>query len=594
MDLIPLREEGVSRRPVLRVNDEARALMDIRTTPVQRRFVEAEIRMVGKVAYDETRVGHITAWVAGRLDRLYADYTGIEVRKGDHMVRLFSPELVSAQGELLESLRAYEELGSSRIAGIREGAAQTVQAARDKLRLLGLKPDQVQRLEETATVEDHVIIYAPMGGTVVEKHAQEGMYVETGTRIYTIVDLGRVWVKLDAYEQDLQWLRYGQKVSFTSEAHPGEAFDGTIVFIAPVVDPHTRTVKVRVNAPNPDRKLKPEMLVRGLVRAGIAMGGKVMEPDLAGKWISPMHPEIVKDGPGKCDVCGMDLVPAESLGYVAPDPESAPLVIPASAPLITGKRAVVYVEVPEAEEPTFEGREVTLGPRAGGYYVVREGLQEGEIVVTRGSFRIDSALQIQARPSMMSPGEGEAAEAVRRPEEPAHQHGPAEGQAVPVEFRTQLNTVWDAYVALHGALASDDADEAATAVAKIQAAVGDVDTQLLEGTPAAAGWDALLPALNGSLEKMHAAGAQLGGIREHLDALSEAVARALCTYANGSAGKVYMLHCPMAAGGEGAGWLQADKEVRNPYYGPSMLNCGEVQGPVLTGKSAGESPHEHH
>jgi Cu(I)/Ag(I) efflux system membrane fusion protein len=154
---------------------------------------------------------------------------------------------------------------------------------------------------------------------------------------------------------------------------------------------------------NPDSKLKPEMFIRAIVRSSVAESGKIMAPEMAGKWICPMHPAVVKTQPGTCDICGMDLVTTESLGYIVDAPKEAPLVIPASVPLITGKRAVVYVQIPDAEKPTFEGREIVLGPRAGDFYIVKSGLMEGDIVVTKGNFKIDSALQIQAKPSMMNP-----------------------------------------------------------------------------------------------------------------------------------------------------------------------------------------------
>jgi Cu(I)/Ag(I) efflux system membrane fusion protein len=203
---------------------------------------------------------------------------------------------------------------------------------------------------------------------------------------------------------DMMWVRYGQEVEFLTEAYPGQVFKGTISFIDPVLNTKTRTVKLRVNVENPEAKLKPEMFVRAVVRAKIAHGGKVMDKTMAGKWICPMHPDVVKTEVGICDICGMDLVTTESLGYVKVDtPKEAPLVIPASAPLITGARAVVYVQLPETEKPTYEGREVILGPRAGDYYIVESGLAEGEVVVTNGNFKIDSALQIQAKPSMMNP-----------------------------------------------------------------------------------------------------------------------------------------------------------------------------------------------
>ncbi|MBC8549054.1 MAG: DUF3347 domain-containing protein, partial [Candidatus Brocadiales bacterium] len=258
---------------------------------------------------------------------------------------------------------------------------------------------------------------------------------------------------LDAYESDLVWLRYGQEISFTTEAYPGEGFIGRIAFIEPVLNEKTRTVKVRVNVPNISGKLKPEMFVHGVVRTQISTGGRVVDPYLAGKWIGPMHPEIVKSNPGNCDICGMPLVRAESLGYVSVDSkeESKPLVIPVSAALVTGTRAIVYVELPDTDLPTFEGREIVLGPRAGDYYLVRSGLKEGEIVVTNGNFKIDSAVQIQAKPSMMTPEGGGGG---------GHHHGgggkplkAGQGEmmapgSVPAEFHSQLQTLESAYEAV--------------------------------------------------------------------------------------------------------------------------------------------------
>ena len=405
MDLIPLTMDtgaGIGPRG-LEVSEEAAKLMEIETSVVERKFVSAEIRMVGKIDYDETRLKNITAWVPGRIDRLYVDFTGITVNKGDHMVYLYSPELLSAQAELLQAVKAVQNIKPESSELITRSILATLEAVREKLRLLGLTKKQIEDIEKIGQPVDHLTIYAPMGGVVIERHATEGMYVGTGSKIYTIADLSHLWVKLDAYESDMMWIRYGQQVEFTTEAYPGEVFKGKISFIDPVLNATTRTVKLRVNVDNPEGKLKPQMFVKAIVRSSVAVGGRVMATEMAGKWICPMHPDVVKTQAGSCDICGMDLVTTESLGYVKADtPKEAPLVIPASAPLITGKRAVVYVQLPDKERPTYEGREIVLGPRAGDYYIVESGLTEGEVVVTNGNFKIDSALQIQAKPSMMS------------------------------------------------------------------------------------------------------------------------------------------------------------------------------------------------
>ena len=407
MDLIPLKQSEIEKNRI-EFSEAAIKLMEVETSPVVRKFVTAQIRLTGKIDYDETRVKYITSWVSGRIDRLFVDYTGIKVNKNDHMVYIYSPELISAQAELLQALKAIQSikpdnLKADSLESVSKSILATRDAAREKLRLLGLRPEQITEIENNGKPLDHITIYSPIGGVVIEKNATEGMYVQTGTKIYKIADLSQVWVKLDAYESDMMWIRYGQEVDFTVEAYPGEVFKGKISFIDPVLDPKTRTVKIRVNVENPEDKLKPEMFVRAIVNSEIAKSGMVMDEQMAGKWICPMHLDIVKDSPGTCDICGMDLVKAESLGFVTAEVNEPPLVVPATAVLITGKRAIVYVKVPDTEKPTYEGREVILGPKAGDYYIIDSGLKEGDIVVTNGNFKIDSEMQIRAKPSMMNP-----------------------------------------------------------------------------------------------------------------------------------------------------------------------------------------------
>lgn len=403
MDLVPVRESADGVRTVS-ISSEIKSLMNVQVSPVRRQYVTAEVRMVGKVDYDETRLAHITAWVPGRLERMFVDFTGVEVNQGDHMVQIYSESLYTAQEELLAVTKRDRPLSTSRFIE----PLDLAESAREKLRLLGLTTEQIQTIEQRGKSSETVTIYSPAGGVVVAKNKQEGDRVQTGDRIYTVADLKVLWVQMDAYESDLAWLRYGQDVEFTTEAYPGEVFRGRIAFIDPVLNEDTRTVKVRVNVPNEDGRLKPEMFVRAVVQSNIASGGRVLNASLAGKWISPMHPEIIKDQPGDCDICGMPLVRAESLGYVSAEPTNAakPLIVPVKAVLLTGTRAIVYVQVPDAEKPTYEGREIVIGPRAGDFYLVKSGLIEGDLVVTNGNFKLDSALQISAKPSMMTPQGG--------------------------------------------------------------------------------------------------------------------------------------------------------------------------------------------
>ncbi|NQV27928.1 MAG: efflux RND transporter periplasmic adaptor subunit, partial [Rhodopirellula sp.] len=363
MNLVPVKKSAAGVRTIS-ISPDVMKLMNIQTVPVTHRYVTAEVRMVGKIEYDGTRLAHITAWVSGRLDRLFVDYIGIEVKKGDHMVSIYSEELYSAQTELIEALK-YRQARPTTSTGLSQ-PIDMVASVREKLRLLGLTAEQIEAIEQLGKPNDHVTIYSPVGGIVIDKLKQEGDRVRTGDRIYTVADLSHLWMKMDAYESDLAWLRYGQKVEFTTEAYPGEVFKGRVAFIDPILNEATRTVKVRVNVSNEDGRLKPEMFVRAIIQSKIAAGGRVLDSSLAGKWVSPMHPEIVKDEPGNCDVCGMPLVRAETLGYVTAEPSDVarPLVIPVTAALLTGTRAIVYVQIPNAEEPTYEGREIVLGPRA--------------------------------------------------------------------------------------------------------------------------------------------------------------------------------------------------------------------------------------
>lgn len=403
MDLVIRAEAAGTGEYVM--SEAAVKLAEIQTTPVEKKFVAAKVRLVGKVALDETRVKNITARFPGRLDRLYVDYTGVPVKKNEHLVEIYSPDLLTAQQELLQAKKSFDELPADTNKSLRDVIKSTLGAAREKLRLWDLGKEQIAEIEKLQQPSDSMTINAPLGGIVIAKHAVEGSYIKTGMPIYTIADLSRLWVKIDAYESDMRWLHFGQNVDFEVEAFPGKTFSGKISFIDPVLDPKTRTVKLRVNVDNAESLLKPEMFVRATISVTVGDGGRIITASLKGKWICPMHPEVISDTTGSCRICGMALAAAEKLGLAGGITPEAGLVIPASAALITGKRAIVYVRKSQEKGamPTFEGREVILAGRAGGYYLVKSGLAEGELVVTNGNFKIDSAMQISQSSSMMNP-----------------------------------------------------------------------------------------------------------------------------------------------------------------------------------------------
>jgi len=585
MDLVPIKQcdsggQGVRE---LKLSDRAIKLAGIQISSVKRQYVSAKIRLVGKVVYDETRLKDITARVPGRVDRLYVDYTGIQVKKGDHLVSLYSPQLITAQQELLEA---------------RILSSQTLEIVREKLHLWGLTGKQIKEIEKRGKARDHLTIYSPSGGIVVQKNVSEGKYVNTGTRIYTIADLSRVWVKLDAYESDLPRIRYGQRVEFETEAFPGEIFAGKIAFIDPVLNQQTRTVKVRINVLNADRRLKPEMFVRALIHSKVSATGKVMDEDLMGKWISPMHPEIVKDGPGKCDICGMPLVLAEKLGYVnkKSEDEETPLVIPASAPLLTGTRAVVYIKLPD-KEGSFEGREVKLGPRAGDFYIVKEGLREGDLVVVNGAFKLDSDLQIQAKPSMMNPEGGVPVSTHHHHIEEQEQNvtgsdsigevkkdqkKPAQKKDIPIVFKKSIGKLTATYLDVQRALSQDNFKMAKEKSKTIADQLKNTDMNLLSGRTHNQ-WMKIRREIEKSIDAFNNA-SNINDTRTFFASISDQMTTIIKHFGVDAKKDIYLIHCPMALDNQGAFWLQDSTEVQNPYFGASMLKCHDSKEIIVPKK----------
>jgi Cu(I)/Ag(I) efflux system membrane fusion protein len=351
---------------------------------------------VGQIEYDQERVATIAAYIDGRLEELLAEYIGIRVSKGDPLAVLYSPQLYSAQVEYLSSL------ASPALSALAGDNQRLSEVARDKLSELGMTDAQIEALRTSRKAQKRLRIASPMGGTVIEKFKVEGDYIQTGEPIYRVADLSTVWLMLDLYPSDAAAVRFGQQVEADVQSLPGQVFTGRVAFVDPVVDSQTRTVEVRVEMPNEVGRLKPGDYATATIRVPAVPQNVVYDSALADKWISPMHPQIIRDEPGKCPICGMELVPTAELGYASqPVPEHESIVVPRSAVLMAADNSVVYLET---EPGVFELRQVHVAALTDTQAVIQEGLTEGETVATDGNFLIDSQMQLAGKPSLMDPG----------------------------------------------------------------------------------------------------------------------------------------------------------------------------------------------
>jgi len=320
-------------------------LAGVKTFEVTPRSLTREIQAVGRIDYDEKRLAFVSARVAGRIDRLYVNFTGTTVERGQPLLELYSPDLVSAQQEYLLALTTLERISKSPQPEIVEGTRSLVEAARKRLLLWGITDEQIGELKNRREPRIHMTILSPITGTVIEKKALEGKYVAAGEPLYTIADLSSIWMLAEVYEYEMGLVRLDQEVEITTPTYSDRPFKGKISFINPSLEEKTRTVKVRADVPNPDGRLKPGMFVRA-------------------RLVTP-------------------------LGRV--------LAVPTSAILDAGVHKFTYVEKGHSRGHTiFERRAVRIGPEANGYYPVLAGLSPGEKVVTAANFLIDSQVQLEA------------------------------------------------------------------------------------------------------------------------------------------------------------------------------------------------------
>ena len=383
------------------VTPASRRLAGIETVAARRVPRTQVVRGVGRLDYDEASRKSLASYVDGRLEKLFADYTGVQVAAGDALAVVYSPQLYAAQVELLLARQAMTASRSSDLSRVVEANAKLYASSRQKLLEMGLTASQVEDLEAGGTADSRLTLIAPISGTVVAKNVVEGAYLAEGDVIYQLADLTSLWLMLELFPEDAAVVHYGARVDAELQSYPGERFTGRVSFVDPVVDPQTQTVGVRVVMPNTDGRLRVGDYAKASIELQLGSDGTVYDPELAGRWIGPRHPHVVAEQPGDCPICGMPLVPASSLGFTD-DPAAMPavVVVPRDAVLRASGRSVVYVE---SSPGRFELREVVVGPVVNDEIVVQEGLAEGEEVARRGNFLIDSQMQLVGNPSLIDP-----------------------------------------------------------------------------------------------------------------------------------------------------------------------------------------------
>jgi membrane fusion protein, copper/silver efflux system len=518
--------KGIPGRAPVDLTAQQQQLINIRVTPVVESDAAQTIRAVGTIAYDATQVADVNARVMGWVEKLYADKPGQAVQAGQPLMALYSPDLYSAQKEYLlawERVHEGQERATngqsaqlrSYLAANRDSAASLLESARKRLELWEISAEQIKRLEETRSPENTLELAAPITGVVLEKKVFPKQMIQAGMMLYRIADLSQVWLEIEVYEYELPLLQVGQSVSVRVDAVPGETFDGKVDFIYPYLENKTRTTKVRVVLPNPDGRLRPAMYAH--VETRVELGRQ--------------------------------------------------LLVPAGAVFDTGKRQYVFVK---QDEGIFVPKEVVLGPKSQDRFVVRKGVEAGDMVVIDGNFLLDSESQLKAAAS------GSADDAPSA----AHQHM-SMTMPLPAEAGELFGPLIKDYLSMQDALAQDSTTDLKAAADRMLA-----QTDLILGSDVAPtgmieDYREGLSKLQKQLQSFSAP--DLETARAGFGHISDSLASQLAHFVPPMEEPLTLASCPMWKKSPGR-WLQSGEELRNPFMGQKMLTCGETQMVIGEGK----------
>jgi len=516
MDLIPAITSNESfNTNEFKLTKNAMALANIKTSiiGVNKAGINGT-QISGKIEVNEDKTATQPAHFNGRIDKLFVNSIGEKVKKGQAIAQIYSPELVAAQQELIT---AYN---------IRETQPKLYKAVRNKFKNLKIHGNQLSEIETSGQVKTQFTIYSHVSGVVSEIIVNEGAHIMDGHPIFKVTNLSSVWVNFDVYENQISQFKIGQEVVVKTSAYPNKEFKTKISFIDPVFNKKTRTVIVRTTLDNKNNLLKPGMFVKGTVK-GVALD------------------------------------------------ELSELSIPSSAILWTGKRSVVYVKT-DPVEPVFEMKEIILGQKSGNNYTVLKGLKNGDEIVTNGVFTVDASAQLQGKKSMMNKGKGEVEDLgyEKNQENIISDITKNERIKVSIEFQRQLKIVFNDYIKIKEALMKDDVNDVIKQAKKTLVSLSIVNINLLVNENALLKWKSLQNEIKSSLDSIKET-LSIEEQRNYFKHISKHLIITIETF--GITERVFTQYCPMVDNDKGAYWLSVNKEINNPYFGGSMLKCGNVE-----------------
>jgi len=521
MELIPAdnssRQSAADNDYTLTMTNAAVKLADIQTSRVAYGMPVHSFTLPGRIVENKNNVSAITAHYPGRIRDLFVDYEGTFVREGQKLASIYSPELIAAQQELLETVK------------YREQNPRLYEASRRKLLLWEFPESTIDEIEQSGEIMTELDFVSPVSGYVSEIAIAREEHVMEGGLMYRVVDLSEVWIDFQAYESNVSEIEEGDMIRFSVKALPGREFESEVIYVDPFLDNESRSVTIRAEIDNPESRLKPGMLAQAEIRTSVS---------------------------------------AEET-----------LLVPRSAVMWTGRRSVVYVQIPDRATPEFEAREVEIGQRAGDFYVVASGLTEGDLVVTNGTFKIDSAAQLSDKLSMMNRrnriSDIEQGMTIGEGDDMDHSDHQMEEMAAADTTEAHLHDdhltiLVDHYLQMKNALTRDQFEMARNQLEMFAAEVRENSDMIDHDDHSEMHREHHQAMVSAVTEAENAE--SLESFRLAFKKISDELIKAIEN--QGYEGTLFRQYCPMYEGG--SEWISTSEDIKNPFYGSMMHNCGET------------------